>query len=344
MGINDYIISGDETIAQAMQLLEGLKYKILFISDGGGLRAAVTDGDIRRYLVSHKNLSAKIINAASRSPLSVKGYHEGRAREIIREKSVSCVPMLDEHGAIHELVFRDEVLFRECDAQGIPVIMMAGGKGTRLKPYTDILPKPLIPVGSMTITEQIMHRFKRFNCTDFRMVVNHKKELIKAYFSEADAPVDLKFVDEPFVMGTGGGLSLFKGEFDGPVFVTNCDSVIEADYSQIISEHRRSGSIITIVCAEKRVEIPYGVVEADESGAVAEFKEKPSRRILVNTGLYVASPEFIDLVPGDKETKITDVIKEAQKKNKVGVYRVDDECFIDVGQLEDLKSVNDKLI
>ncbi len=345
LGIEEYIISGSETVEQAMQRLEELKYKILFISDERGLRAAVTDGDIRRYLVNHKNLAARIIDAASQNPLAVTGYHEGRAREIIREKAISCVPMLDESGFIHELVFRDEVLYRDCGASGVPVIMMAGGKGTRLRPYTDILPKPLIPVGSMTITEQIMRRFKRFNCTDFRMVVKYKKELIKTYFSEVDTVVDLKFVDEPRFLGTGGGLSFFKGEFDGPVFVTNCDSVVEADYTAILDEHRRKGSIITVVCAEKRVEIPYGVVEASQGGEVTEFREKPSFGFLVNTGFYVVSPEFIDLVPSGKETPITDVIDTARKLGRrVGVYRIDDECFIDIGQLDDLRSVDVKLV
>ncbi len=345
MSFNEYIIDASQTISEAMSRLETLEHKILFIAPDYKLRAVVTDGDIRRYLVSHKDLGAAIESAASVGAFSVEGYHEGRAREIIEEKSITCVPMVDGDGRIHELVFKDEVIHRQCEVKGAPVIMMAGGLGTRLRPYTDILPKPLIPVGSMTITEHIISRFKKFNCFEFSIVVNYKKNLIKSYFSEVDTGAHIEFVDENTPLGTGGGLSFYKGRFDSPVFVSNCDSVVEADYSEILCRHIETKSILTMVCAKKEIKIPYGVVETDESGAMSNLLEKPSYNILTNTGFYVVSPEFIDLIPDGAFTPITDVVDKARAAGgRIGVYTIDEECFIDIGQLEDLKSVENKLV
>ena len=345
MRFEGYLINGDQSVSEAMSRLEMLQNKILFIAPGGRLEAVVTDGDIRRYLVTHKDLGAAIRCAASQNPLAVQGYHEGRARALIEEKGVSCVPMLDDDGRIHELVFRDSVIYRDCTDNGAPVIMMAGGFGTRLRPYTDILPKPLIPVGGLTITEHIIRRFLRFRCRDITLVVNYKKNLIKSYFSEVDTGADISFVDEDVPLGTGGGLSFFKGRFTEPVFVTNCDSVIEADYSAILRQHRESGSILTMVCAQKVMTIPYGVVETDSAGRLVSMKEKPSTPILTNTGFYVVSPEFIDMIPDGQFTPITDIIEKARAQGKhVGVFSIDDECFIDIGQMEDLRSVEGKLV
>ena len=344
MTYSDYIIDSGATICEALAQLERGGHRILFIAPDGRLEAAVTDGDVRRYLIAGGKMDEPIGAASSKHPVFLRGFHEARAREMLDELDITCVPMTGRDGRIHALVFRQETLHRIARRIDVPVIMMAGGLGTRLLPYTEILPKPLIPVGSMTITEQILRRFKKFGCTRCSIVVNYRRNLIKSYFSEVDPGMQLEFVDEDKPLGTGGGLCFFKGKLDGPAFVTNCDSVIEADYEEILNLHRRTGSVITMVCARKQMCVPYGVVEANEEGEVTDLLEKPSYDLLINTGFYVVSPEFVESIPDDTFTPITEAVERFRAEGKrVSAYVVDEECFIDIGQLEDLKQVEGKL-
>jgi len=345
MDFQDYIIPKTFAISDAIARLETLEHKTVFVAtDENGIQGVVTDGDIRRYLLSGRTLSAPVLDVASRNPIKLIGYHEARARDMLRENDIQCVPMLDRFDRLHALVFETETLHRESPPSDTPVIMMAGGYGTRLKPYTEILPKPLIPVGGVTITEQILNRFKKFGFYNFTLVVNYRRNLIRSYFSEVDTKANLTFVDEEEPLGTGGGLAVFKGSFHSPVLVTYCDAVIEADYGEILEEHVRSGSIFTMVCARKKVMIPYGVIEMDESGALTGLTEKPSFEFLTNTGFYVVSPAFFDLIEDGRFAPITDIIETArQQGRRIGIYTIEEECFIDIGQLEDLRGVEDKL-
>lgn len=348
MHYHDYIIKKENSVSDAMQQLEKSGHKIVFVACGAEddiLCGVLTDGDIRRYLLSGLSLSAPVMDAASKDPICVTGYHEAKARAVLKERDISCVPMVDENGRAHAFVFSNETVHLETAPIDTPVIVMAGGLGTRLYPYTEILPKPLIPVGKVTITEHILNRFKKFGCYDFHLVVNHKRNLIKSYFSEIDTGANLTFVDEDVPLGTGGGLSFFKGQFDQPVLVTYCDAVIEADYAEILKQHKDQGNIFTMVCAKKTITVPYGVIESSADGEMLSLLEKPRYELLTNTGLYVVSPEFIEMVPDNTFLPITDLVETCRKAGKrVGVYAIEEECFIDIGQLEDLHGVEGKLI
>ncbi len=344
MDYQDYIIDGSASVAQCLQALERNLYKVLFIAPAGRLEGVVTDGDIRRFLLRGGEMSQPVRLAASPNPVSVRSFHEASARAILEERDLTCVPMLDAQGKIHALVFKNDTAHRETAPVDAPVIMMAGGLGTRLLPYTEILPKPLIPAGKITITEQIINRFKKFGCKSFSLVVNYKRNLIKSYFSEVDAGVSIEFVDEDKPLGTGGGLSFFRGRFDGPVFVTNCDSVVEADYGEILETHKRTGSVVTMVCARKRFDIPYGVVETDGEGRVLSLREKPSFEMLTNTGFYIVSPQFIDRIPQNQFVPITETVEQCRAEGlRVSAYVIDEECFIDIGQLDDLCRVGERM-
>jgi len=344
MSYIDYIIQLNNTVSYAIARLETLEHKILFVSDNDDICGVVTDGDIRRYLLTGQPLSAPVMDAASVNPIKLSGYHEAKAREMLKEYNIQCVPMLDRFGKLHALVFDGETIHRESESADTPVIMMAGGYGTRLQPYTAILPKPLIPAGGVTITEQILNRFKKFGFYNFTLVVNYKKNLIKSYFSEVDTGANLSFVDEETPLGTGGGLWVFKGRFDSPVLVTYCDSVIEADYGEILERHIQDGNLFTMVCARKKLEIPYGVIETDETGALCGLTEKPCFEFLTNTGFYVLSPEFFEQIEDNKFALITDIVERCRKQGgRIGVYTIEKECFIDMGQREDRRSVENKL-
>ncbi len=344
MNFTDFIADTSITIKEALNKIDINGEKTLILTETSGeIAAIITDGDIRRYLISGGTLNDNAYTAANHKPIFAEGYHEPDARELLVSNDLECIPMTDKNGIVHTVVFEQGSVYRCESAINFPVVMMAGGLGTRLYPYTSILPKPLIPIGDKTITELILERFYRFGCTDMTLVVNHKKNLIKSYFSEVSLPYTVSFADEDTPLGTGGGLSFLAGKYETPVFVTCCDNIIEANYAEIAKLHTETNSILTMVCADHEVVVPYGVINTDEDGAILSMEEKPSFRIKLNAGMYLVNPEFIDRIPKDTFVHITDLIKEAiDRGERVSTYLIEDKCFVDIGKLSDLHSVVEK--
>ncbi len=344
MNFNDFIANEIITIKEAINKIDINGKKTLVLTKSTGeITAIITDGDIRRYLVSGGSLNDDASIAANHTPIFVSGYHEPDAKELLHANDLECIPMVDKNGIVHSVIFDDGAAYRLENSVDYPVVMMAGGLGTRLYPYTSILPKPLIPIGDKTITEMILERFNRFGCTDMTLVVNHKKNLIKSYFSEVSLPYTVSFADEDIPLGTGGGLSFLAGKYDTPVFVTCCDNIIEANYAEIAKLHCETNSIVTMVCADHEVVVPYGVINTDEDGAILSMEEKPSFRIKLNAGMYLVNPQFINRIPKNTFVHITDLIKEAiDRGERVSTYLIEDKCFVDIGKLSDLHSVIEK--
>ena len=345
MQLSEYLIETNEKIGEALLKLEKLKdEKILFVVENDVLRGALTDGDIRRHLLAGGSIDDAVIDAATKTPSSFEGFSEGDARELLREKEIICIPMTVD-GKVHTLVFENRTVSADLGGLDIPVIIMAGGFGTRLAPYTDVLPKALMPVGEKTITEHIMDRFKKFGCTDFTFIVNHKKNLIKSYLSEVeDGSFSVSFSDETKPLGTGGGLYKFKGSGIKKAFMTNCDTIVEADYRDIIRRHDESGAVLTIVCSKTKLEVPYGVIETDADGFLTGMKEKPSFDFLMNTGFYVITDEFINEVRDDEFQPMTDIISRCLEKGmRIETYVIESSCFVDIGRPDDLRRVIRKI-
>ncbi|MBQ9480173.1 MAG: NTP transferase domain-containing protein, partial [Selenomonadaceae bacterium] len=225
-----------------------------------------------------------------------------------------------------------------------PVIIMAGGKGTRLYPYTKILPKPLIPIGNIPIVERIINSFREHGANRFYMILNYKKEMIKSYFSEFDLDYKMIYVDEPAPLGTAGGIRLIDEQFDAPVMVTNCDILIRADYTDILEHHKATGNALTIVSSLKHTVIPYGVIHSKAEGMVSSMEEKPHVSYLVNTGMYVIDAEYISTIPRDRVYNMTDFIEQlVSEDRKVGIYPVSEDSFLDMGEFEEMKRMEEKI-
>ena len=222
---------------------------------------------------------------------------------------------------------------------------MAGGKGTRLYPYTKVLPKPLIPIGDVPITMHIMKHFEKYGCTHFTLVVNHQKELIKAYFSDPEIPYTVDFAEEEKPLGTAGGLKLLEGRINGTFFMTNCDILVDADYDKIYEYHKKSGNLITMVCAVKKITIPYGTVCMNESGHIESMVEKPEISYLVNTGYYVAESEALSEIPKNTFIHMTDVVQKCIDEGKpVAVFPISENQWSDMGQIDEMEKMKDKVV
>lgn len=348
MDIRNYIVEENTSVFDTMKKINAGAIGNAFVCQGLRLCAVVSDGDIRRYILDGGNLERAVYEIAHKEPIFLREDQEDQASALMRRHCITAVPILNEQGEIVKIrsikdEFRDSTP-EEKRSLALPLVIMAGGKGTRLRPYTDILPKPLIPVGDKTITEHIMDRFAVYGCTQVTMVVNYKKDFIKAYYADNEIRRDITFVEENEYLGTGGGLRLLAGKVADTFFMSNCDILIDADYASIFDYHKRSGNIITMVCAEKRFEIPYGTVSLDQENRIVALKEKPRFDYRVNTGFYVIEPAFLKRIPQDRFIHITDIIEKCiADGERVGCYLISDDAWMDMGQLDELEKMKERL-
>lgn len=338
-----YIISEDLTLLEAMKKINDGGKGIAYICENSKLLASVTDGDIRRAFLNSQNINEKVKNIGNYSPIFMLEKDKKHSKKFMEEHALTSIPIVNRNREVCDIIF----MYGERKSTvklNAKVYIMAGGKGTRLKPYTDILPKPLIPIGEKTITEHIMDRFSEYGCKEYHMIVNYKKALIKAYFGENDVERNVNFIDEKEFLGTGGGLRLINPNISETVFVTNCDILIKANYKEIYDYHKANKNIITMVCVKKTEVIPYGTIELDGTNTVKEIREKPSYSFNTNTGLYVIEPEFIDMIPVNTFIHITDIIQKCIEENKkVGAFFISEDNWLDMGQLEKLRVMEEKL-
>lgn len=344
MKLEKYFVTEDVSILEVMRRIDLNASGIMFVLKNERLVAAISDGDIRRSILKNIDTSQPISTISNYKPLFLEKAEERNAIEYMQEKRIIAVPIVDKNMFVVDVKF----LVREIDEQkrslNVPVVIMAGGKGARLKPYTDILPKPLIPIGDVTITEHIMNRFSEYDCDNVTMIINYKKNFIKAYYMDKEIKQSLNFLEETDFLGTGGGIRMLEGSMDSPFFLTNCDILVDADYSKIYEYHMKNQSVITMVCAKKQITVPYGTVEVDELGNVISMQEKPTFTFNTNTGFYVISPEFMKKIPVDTFIHITDVIQTCiEEKDNVGVYLIEDDQWMDMGQLEELEKMKEKM-
>lgn len=342
--LKKFIGSNNLTISEAMQRIDENASGILFIVDQqDALIGCITDGDIRRFLLSGGSMSGMAVDAANRSPRIANSIDEAKA--LYHNKNFIVIPVVDDNRAILDLYSGEtDNTKKERASLNIPVVINAGGKGTRLDPYTRVLPKPLIPVGELPIIEHIMKEFQSYCCDEFHIIVNYKKDLMKAYFADNENQYNITWYDEEKPLGTGGGLSLLRGKFSDTFIFSNCDALLTANYESIMKFHKDNGNIITMICAYKNMTIPYGVVEIGTDGIIENMKEKPVMSFLTNTGIYIVEPEVIDVINNNECISFPEIIEKIRLKGKkVAVYPISENDWMDMGQLPELEKMRKKL-
>lgn len=341
--IQKFIGSGKLTISEAMQKIDENASGILFLTNEENILAGcITDGDVRRFLLAGGKMSEAAIDAANRHPKFAKTDEE--AKTLYHNKNYIIIPIVNDKNQIVALYSGDEKESRQKEPLNIPVVINAGGRGTRLDPFTRILPKPLIPVGELPIIELIMKEYQSYSCNDFHIIVNYKKNLIKAYFYDSDNQYNIHWYDEEKPLGTGGGLSLLRSHLDSTFFFANCDALLTANYESILRFHKENKNLITMICSFKNIHIPYGVVEMGENGVIESMKEKPLMSFLTNTGIYIVEPEVMDDIEDGVSIGFPNIVEMERKKGKkVAVFPVSENDWMDMGQLSELEKMRMKL-
>ena len=334
------LINASDRIRTALQQLEDTERKTLFVvDDDKRLVGSLTDGDVRRWILSGGELDVAVENVCNPDPTTVSSrYDLDEVKAHMHEKQLLCIPVVDakhriENVLVWDAVFDDEVPIADKPPLDAPVVIMAGGKGTRMAPFTSVLPKPLIPLGEKTVIELIVESFTDFGASEFHLSVNYKSRIIKSFFDELAPPYTVDYLYEDKPLGTAGSLQQLAGKLNGQLIVTNCDVIIRADYHDLLATHMRDGNDITMVASLKNYSIPYGVCELDDDGDLREIREKPEYNFLVNTGLYVLNAEVLKLIPEGEFFHLTHLMEKVKTGGgKVGVFPIGDKAWLDTGE------------
>lgn len=330
------MVKSDCTIREAMKAInDSTMEMVLIVDENEKLLGIATDGDIRRALLNNIGLDApiqKVINTKFTT------LPESSPKKFItttmKRRYIRQLPLVDSEGRVVDLVLLKDI-WRE-DAKENKVVLMAGGLGTRLRPLTDDLPKPMLKIGDKPILELIINRFKSYGYRDFIISINYKGDLIENYFQDgSDFDVNIEYVVETKRLGTAGAIRLAREQLsEAPFFVMNCDLLTKVNFDSMIKEHINKANELTIAVKSHEYTVPYGVVNL-QNGQITDLKEKPTQNYFVSGGIYCLSSTVIDLIPEGEYCDITELIGQLlEQKRRVGSFLIT-EYWMDIGTLND---------
>lgn len=338
-------IETSETILTAMKKMDAVRSKLLFVMNHGKFSGLLTVGDLQRAIIAGNTTSTLIDEIL----VSSKKYaHASDLFSDIKQKMLQiraeCMPVLNDEGELVEVYFWEDLFQNEkMDNRpliDLPVVIMAGGLGTRLRPLTNVIPKPLIPIGEKTILETIFDQFEEIGCHKFFLSVNYKAAMIQYYLNNLDRRYDVEYFKEESPMGTIGSVSLLRDKIHSSFFVSNCDILINQDYRDVYEYHNKNKNDITLIASIKDYQIPYGVVETGADGIITALSEKPQNTFMVNTGVYLLEQHVIDLIPNNRFFHITTLIETIRDQGgRVGCFPVSEKAWTDIGDWNEYNKI-----
>lgn len=342
-------IGKNSTLAAALKQMDTEKRKLLIVMDEQeSFFSLLSIGDIQRAIIRNITLN-NAIKAIVRKSIIVAAVDDdlGLMKERMKLQRIEFMPVVDAENKVVNVIFWED-LFEKGAVIGpsfrfnLPVVIMAGGIGTRLRPFTNILPKPLFPIGEKTAIEHIFDRFNAHGCDTFYISVNYKAELIEFYLQQQNLPYSISFFREEKPLGTAGSLSMLKNRINETFFVSNCDILVDQDYSEVLHYHRQNKHEITVVAALKHFPIAYGTIETGENGKLLSLTEKPELTFKINSGMYIIEPHLLEEIPENTFYHITQLIDlVANRGGEVGVFPVSAKSWQDIGKWSEyLKLIN----
>ena len=334
------LVRPEASILDAIRVIDaGAQQIAIAVDDNGRLLGVVTDGDIRRAILRGVDLSGKVSQILNEKPTVCKrtASREELARTLLSHERITRLPVVDEGGFVVGL-YRTEDLVANPFSHELPVVLMAGGLGTRLRPFTDNIPKPMIDVGGRPILEHIIRRFVSQGFNRFYISVNYLSHVIKEHFGDGRAfGAQIVYLEETERLGTAGSLRLLPRDMEGPFFVMNGDLLTAANFAAIASYHLETGVDATMCLREYTVQVPYGVV-AQAGGRFVGIEEKPMHRHYVNSGIYVLDTAILDLLPDSGYFDMPSLFDSLMQKDPsaAAVFPLR-EYWCDIGQVADLE-------
>lgn len=339
------LISPEQTLLETIRSIENSVLQIaLVVDDEGRLLGSVTDGDIRRAILSRIDMDQSVTKAMNPNPFSVAPEFDLESMKVLMaRRGIHQVPVVDTENRVIDLIIIDDLI-----KQGAPrdnwVILMAGGQGMRLRPLTEATPKPLVEVGGKPVLESILEKFISQGFTNFYISVNYLGEQIKDRFRDGRQwNAKICYIDERMPLGTAGALGLIDETPGCPVIVMNADLVTNIDFTKMLDFHHEQGALATMAVREYDLQVQFGVVNVDDS-AIVSIDEKPVHRFLVNAGIYVLEPEALNCISKntamDMPTLFDHWINEGRACAAFPIH----EYWLDIGRMEDLSRANHKAL
>ncbi|MDZ5471966.1 nucleotidyltransferase family protein [Bacillus sp. 31A1R] len=341
-GLEEILVSADTKIIETMKNIDQTGNQIALVVDNHlRLLGTVTDGDIRRGILNGFDLEEPIINIMNGKPIVIKqGISKQEIRRLFQRKQLRQIPVVDNENRVTDIIFSDALL--DNSTLDNWVVLMAGGLGTRLRPLTDTIPKPMLAVGTKPIIQTILESFVELGFHQFYFSVNYKKELIKEHFGNGVKwGVSINYIDEVQRLGTAGALSLLRSKPTQPLIVMNGDILTKVNFHQLLDFHETNNAAATMCVIEYNYQVPYGVVRTDGI-TLCSIEEKPIEKYFVNAGIYVLNPEILDLIPEGVFYDMPTLFAELVEKNlKTLVFPIR-EYWMDIGRINDFERANNE--
>jgi dTDP-glucose pyrophosphorylase len=337
--MKDILIKKNNTIQEALVKLQSSEIKCLIVVNKKNvLLGTINDGDIRRAILKNAKLNFKIVKYFKKNCYFIKQSQLPNidTTKKLRKLKINLIPIVDNNKKIVDYI-ADNIIEKNLSLENnkeIETIIMAGGLGTRLKPYTNILPKPLLPFRNQTIIENVINKFTDYGLNKFIISLNYKNILVKAFFKELNPEFKVSFLEENRPLGTAGILFNLKNK-NKKYLISNCDVILDIDYNYLINFHKKKKFDITIVSSIQRDRIPYGVCKIKDN-QLLNIVEKPEKNYFANTGLYLVNSKVFKLIKKNENISFVDLINKAlKKKMNIGAYPVPSNAWIDLGQSAD---------
>ena len=334
--MKEILIKTNNTIQETLVKLQNTSLKCLIVVNNKNvLLGTINDGDIRRAILKNAKLNFKIAKYYRKNCYFIESSEVSRIdiNEKFKKFKINLIPVLNKNKKVVDYI-ADDINQKKILLDNnfkIETIIMAGGLGTRLKPYTNILPKPLLPFRNKTIVENVISKFTNYGLNKFIISVNYKNIIIKSFFKELNPKYKVSFLEENEPLGTAGVLFKLKDK-NKKYLISNCDVILDINYNDFFKFHEKKKFDITIVGSMQNDKIPYGVCKV-KNNRLLNLVEKPEKKYLANTGLYLVNSKIFKLIKKNEKISFVDLINRAsQKKMSIGVYPIPNNAWIDLGQ------------
>lgn len=334
---SEILINPNKSLLKALETLQKISTKCLIVVDKNTkLLGTINDGDIRRAILKGLKLETPISKVYKKKSVYIYDSDEISENEIFKnlKNKINIIPIVNKKKIVVDYLSDNKITWKKnkIKFKNIDVVIMAGGLGTRLKPYSNILPKPLLPYKDKTILENVIDSFLEFGFKKFIISVNYKNIIIKSFFKELNPKYKINFLEEKFPLGTAGALRKLYSNNNKTYIVTNCDTIVDIDYNELCDYHFKNKNELSIVTSTRSNKIPYGVCYVNENKLI-KIVEKPENYYLANVGLYIISSKVLKLIDLNKNISFVKLIEELlKKKRKVGVFPISEKSWLDLGQ------------
>ena len=344
----NFTIRENTTFKQAIQKLNQTGVKCLVVVDEKNkLLGTLSDGDIRRCLYKKVSLNSKIIKFYNKQAIFFfeNSFDLKEISKQMIKKQIDVLPVVKKNKRLIKILTLREIYKQNALSKArlkkTAVLIMAGGLGKRMRPFTNVLPKPLLPIEDKTAIAYIIENFISIGFKEIFISINYKSKILKAYLEEYKPKIKIKILEEKSPLGTAGAIKFFQNKIFSNLVIINCDVITKFNLSNPIEDHINNKNKLTVFCSSKAFSLPYGACVVDNNHQLIKLNEKPKYNFFINIGMYIINKTLIKLIPKrNLKLDFDELINLLLKRNiKIDTYLVDEQSWIDIGNWNEFKKI-----